>query len=289
MAGSYDSIVVSFNSLFYGSLGSGGKRHPGALLVLALAGLSACDIAVEGEVEIRVNAPADEEEGAGVGGAGGAGGGFGAGGAGGAGGVGGAVGGVIPGPCPSDMAHIDGFCMDRYEAPNEKGAEPFVMESALSATAWCEERGKRLCTETEWVRACRGPDDATYGYGEAHEAGRCNDDKKWMVVSEKTLATWPSPEAQAEVDKVYQGTPSGSLEKCESGFGVFDLLGNVEEWVVRTLPHANNYPHVMKGCYWAGCYGGNKPTCGSTNPNHGDSFRYYETGFRCCMDAGQAP
>jgi formylglycine-generating enzyme required for sulfatase activity len=91
------------------------------------------------------------------------------------------------------------------------------------------------------------------------------------------------------VDRVYQGTPSGSLEECDGGFGVFDLLGNVEEWVVRTEPHANNYPHVMKGCYWAGCYGGKKPTCGSTNPNHDSGFRYYETGFRCCMDAAPSP
>jgi formylglycine-generating enzyme required for sulfatase activity len=275
--------VVPFNSLFYGSLNLGKHRHPGALLALSLAGLLACSSVDDGAVG------SDLPEG-GVGGAAGA---LPVGddeapGKGGAGGVGGASGVVEAGPCPSDMAHIDGFCMDRYEAPNEKGAEPLVMESALSATAWCEERGKRLCTETEWVRVCRGPDDTAYGYGDAHEAGRCNDDKTWMVVSEKTLATWPSPEAQAEVDKVYQGTPSGSLEGCTNDFGVFDLLGNVEEWVVRTLPHANNYPHVMKGCYWAGCYGGSKPTCGSTNPNHGDSFRYYETGFRCCMDVASA-
>ncbi|NUQ76073.1 MAG: SUMF1/EgtB/PvdO family nonheme iron enzyme [Polyangiaceae bacterium] len=249
-----------------------------------LSGLLACGSADDGS---------GESEGAGVGGGAlpvGEGGNGGLGGAGGAeGGITGVTGVVLPPLCPPDMAYIDGFCMDRFEAPNEKGAEPFVMESALSAIAWCESRGKRLCTETEWVLACRGPSDTTYGYGDSHESGRCNDDKMWMVVSEKTLATWPSPEAQAEVDKLYQGTPSGSLEGCDSGFGVFDLLGNVEEWVVRTLPHANNYPHVMKGCYWAGCYGGSKPTCASTNPNHGDSFRYYETGFRCCMDVGQGP
>lgn len=276
--------MVPFNRFFCGLFGFGAHRHRGAFVALSVVGLLACGSVDEGEGEFRSDPP-----GAGVGGGAfttGEGGAFASGGAG---GVDGAWGVVVHPLCPPDMAYIDAFCMDRYEAPNEKGAEPFVMESALSAIAWCESRGKRLCTETEWVLACRGPDDTTYGYGEAHESGRCNDDKMWMVVSEKTLATWPSPEAQAEVDKVYQGTPSGSLEACDSGFGVFDLLGNVEEWVVRTLPHANNYPHVMKGCYWAGCYGGSKPTCASTNPNHGDSFRYYETGFRCCMDAAQAP
>jgi hypothetical protein len=66
---------------------------------------------------------------------------------------------------------------------------------------------------------------------------------------------------------------------------VSDLTGNVEEWVVRTREHVNPWPYVLIGCYWAGCYGGNKPTCHSTNNAHGPEFRYYETGFRCCKDA----
>lgn len=272
-----------------------GHRLSRALLGMSLAGLLACSSVDEVEQELRQDPPASGVGGsAGDGGAageGGAGSVGGAGGAGGSGGQGGSGGEDVekPGPCPKDMAHIDSFCMDHYEAPNIKGADPFVMESAVSATDWCESFGKRLCTEDEWVRACRGPDDTDYVYGHEHEASRCNDDKTWKVVNEKALNTWPSPEAQAEVEKLWQGAPSGSLDGCANGFGVYDLLGNVEEWVVRTQPHANNYPHVMKGCYWAGCYGGNKPTCGSTNPNHSDGFRYYETGFRCCMDANLSP
>src|SRR5260221_3726780 len=41
-------------------------------------------------------------------------------------------------------------CMDRYEAPNQKGVEPFVMKSYESGKKWCEERHKRMCTEQEW-------------------------------------------------------------------------------------------------------------------------------------------
>jgi hypothetical protein len=65
------------------------------------------------------------------------------------------------------------------------------------------------------------------------------------------------------------------------------MTGNVEEWVVRTHEHVNGWPYILTGCYWSGCYGGGKPTCRSTNSAHGPEFRFYETGFRCCKDAGQ--
>lgn len=190
-------------------------------------------------------------------------------------------------PCPADMVLVEAFCMDRFEAPNIEGEKPLVMQSAITAEAWCLERGKRLCTEDEWVMACEGPAHTVYPYGDEHQDGACNDDKTWIAPDEAVLATWPSPEAQAEVDALYQGAPSGSYPGCVSSYGVYDLTGNVEEWVIRTQYHVNEYPHVMKGCYWSGCYGGAKPRCGSTNPAHGSSFLFYETGFRCCRDTDE--
>jgi formylglycine-generating enzyme required for sulfatase activity len=198
--------------------------------------------------------------------------------------VGGAAWRTLGGGCPLDMVRVEGACVDRFEAPNVRGARPLVMQSAVTAEAWCAERDKRLCTEDEWDLACQGPSGQTYPYGDAHEDGRCNDDKTWIAPDEGTLATWPSAEAQAEVDALYQAAPSGDLAGCVSEGGVFDLTGNVEEWVVRTREHPNDYPHVLKGCYWSGCYGGSKPTCLSTNPAHADGFMFYETGFRCCRD-----
>lgn len=188
------------------------------------------------------------------------------------------------GPCPRDMVEVDAYCIDRFEAPNEEGALPLVMESAVSAHAWCDARGKRLCTEHEWDTACQGPEGFVYPYGNTHEAERCNDNKTWRAPDERALNTWPSEEASAEVEALYQAEPSGSRPGCVSAFGVHDMTGNVEEWVVRTKYHVNEYPHVLKGCYWSGCFGGAKPRCGSTNPAHADGFRFYETSFRCCRD-----
>jgi hypothetical protein len=192
------------------------------------------------------------------------------------------------GGCPSTMVRAGGFCIDRYEAPNRRGAHPLVMQSANDANEWCTDHHKRLCTEDEWISACQGEERRTYPYGTEHVDGRCNDDKTWQKVDEALLAKWPAPEAKAHAKELYQATPSGSKRKCVSQAGARDMTGNVEEWVVRTREHANAWPYILIGCYWSGCYGGNKPTCHSTNNAHGPEFRFYETGFRCCRDAAGA-
>jgi formylglycine-generating enzyme required for sulfatase activity len=192
------------------------------------------------------------------------------------------------GPCPGDMAQVGAFCIDRYEAPNAPNEYPLVMESAITAEAWCNKRGKRLCGEDEWERACAGPRGFQFPYGDAHEDARCADEKPWIVKDEPTITMWPEKPAMGEVTRLYQAEKSGTRASCVSGYGVFDMTGNVEEWVVtktvKGKPRAA-YAHVLKGCYWSGCYGGSKPTCTSTNAAHADTFKFYETGFRCCQDA----
>lgn len=187
--------------------------------------------------------------------------------------------------CPRGMLRVGDFCIDRFEAPNHKGAKPLVMQSAKEAEAWCSARRKRLCTEDEWTAACEGDDHSVYPYGNTYEYDDCNDGKTWKTVDEALLAKWPSPEAEEHAKELYQASPSGSDRKCISAAGVQDMTGNVEEWVVRTHEHPNGWPYILAGCYWSGCYGGGKPTCHSTNSAHGPDFRFYETGFRCCKDA----
>jgi formylglycine-generating enzyme len=185
------------------------------------------------------------------------------------------------------MVQVFAFCIDRYEAPNVAGEYPLVMESALTAEKWCGERGKRLCGEEEWERACAGPQACAYPYGNAHEDARCADERPWINKDEPTITQWPEKPAMGEVTRLYQAEKSGTRKQCVSGYGVFDMTGNVEEWVVSKKKPARPYEHVLKGCYWSGCYGGSKPTCTSTNAAHADAFKFYETGFRCCKDAAR--
>jgi Sulfatase-modifying factor enzyme 1 len=191
--------------------------------------------------------------------------------------------------CPPDMVSLPRFCIDRYEAPNLLGSMPFALRTAIDGEQWCASRGKRLCSEGEWVRACEGPHGRRFPYGDTHRASACNDERPWLSVDWKSLALWPDPAAIAEATRLNQADASGSRTGCVSEEGVYDLTGNVAEWVRRdgrdTRP---GYEHVLKGCYWAGCYHEPEPNCAFRNSAHPGTFRTYEAGFRCCRSLDQS-
>jgi formylglycine-generating enzyme required for sulfatase activity len=183
------------------------------------------------------------------------------------------------------MVALAVFCIDRFEAPNREGVVPLAMQTAGDGEAWCAQRGKRLCTESEWVRACGGPEGHRFPYGDEYRTGACNDDRTWRPVDWAALARWPRPPARAEASRLFQGEPSGARAGCVSPEGVHDLVGNVAEWVRKSEPDPRPaYHHVLKGCFWAGCYHEPHPNCAFRNRAHPGSFRTYEAGFRCCAD-----
>jgi formylglycine-generating enzyme required for sulfatase activity len=177
-----------------------------------------------------------------------------------------------------DMTEIR-VCMDQYEAPNKRGAKPFVMKSYNSAKKYCGDRGKRPCTEQEWETACEGPEYLPLAYGWAVDRKICNSDKKWMQVDWDKFKDGDDA-AAAESDRLWQGTPSGRFPGCSSSFGIFDMMGNVEEWV--TSRKTRKHPGSLMGGFWAKPWTG----CRGTNDAHEPSFVFYETGFRCCAEPG---
>lgn len=187
--------------------------------------------------------------------------------------------------CPYDMVNIGGkFCIDRYEAPNVKGWRPLAFQSGIDAEYWCHEKQRDLCTEIQWDRACGGPDKLPYPYGTVYNVSACNANKTWIPVNWTAMNLYPQPIAFEEAARLYQADKSGANEGCVSAEGAYDLTGNVCEWVRRDYYHEDDpYNHVMKGCYWAGCYGGEPASCGFTNPAHPAKFREYPAGFRCCV------
>lgn len=196
--------------------------------------------------------------------------------------------------CPSDMIQVANFCIDKYEAPNKVGVRPFVARTALDAERWCKENGKELCSDVQWQRSCEGNTKRKYPYGNTYNKRGCNDQKVWRVPNWRLIARYnptnpdSHPPSRDHVNQLNQSEPSGAFEKCRSEDGVYDLTGNVAEWVrntkgSRSTGNAKIYPHVMKGCYWSKCYKGVLPNCQFKNPNHASAFRSYEAGFRCCL------
>jgi len=110
--------------------------------------------------------------------------------------------------CPPEMAFTAGVCMDRYEArllergedgsleafppfarpkqgtfvaESRAGVRPQGYISQLEAANACHNAGKRLCTVSEWYRACRGEHDTLYPYGASFVRGRCNVGKPHLL------------------------------------------------------------------------------------------------------------
>lgn len=170
-------------------------------------------------------------------------------------------------------------CMDQYEAPNQKGKRPLVMHSFRSAQRWCADRKKRLCTEQEWELGCEGLERRPLAYGWSVDKTACNSDKGWRPFDVTALRAG-GEEAQREVEKLWQGSLSGKYLTCVSTYGIYDMMGNVEEWVASRS--SRKFPGALMGGFWAKPWTG----CRGTNDAHEPSFEFYETGFRCCADPG---
>jgi sulfatase modifying factor 1 len=171
------------------------------------------------------------------------------------------------------------FCIDRFEYPNRRGAFPWIMVSWTDAQSICSEEEKRLCAESEWTFACEGEDALPYPYGFARDADACNVDRTWRAYDPSALGSANPDKTRAEVDRLWQGEASGSRPACRSPFGVYDMTGNVDEWTKSVAP--TGHRSILKGGYW----GPVRTRCRPTTRVHGESFAFYQQGFRCCADA----
>lgn len=174
------------------------------------------------------------------------------------------------------------YCIDRYEHPDEEGALPTVFVSWSEASEACLAEGKRLCTSDEWERACRGPEGRIYSYGVDFDRDACNT---------PIVGSGPGP----------GGIPyarAGSHPRCRSPEGVFDLNGNVSEWVADPWDVAvlgpsggpGDDPATLRqlrgGTMWGGTFYGQ--SCVSRH-GHPAAAQPSDDGFRCCATPATPP
>ena len=139
----------------------------------------------------------------------------------------------VPTSADAGMVRIGDFLIDKYEYPNRKGTLPQVDISWTEARDLCLAEGKRLCSESEWEKACKGPQNQLYGYSMTFEQGRCN-----------------TPYKEGDIWNRGPGaTPSGEFAGCTSGYGVQDMIGNVWEWTDGWYSREKKW-RVVRGGSW---------------------------------------
>lgn len=173
------------------------------------------------------------------------------------------------------------YCIDEFEYPNRRGEKPQVMVSFAEAKDICESERKRLCSAREWTLACEGPERLPYPNGRVRDPAACNIDQPHRFPNVDALN---DPRSVArELERLDQRTPSGSMPGCVSRFGVHDMVGNVDEWVIPDGPEEAaglGAQTALKGGY----FGAVRARCRPATPSHGPTFKFYQVGLRCCRD-----
>ena len=170
------------------------------------------------------------------------------------------------------------FFIDAFEgsiatdgkAVSQPGVLP-AQASWFDAKTACEKAGKRLCTEEEWVSACSGKpaidnnnngffadDDVEgrmYPYGFFYEKGTCQD---------------------AEDEYAGRSTKTARMKDCTTPSGIWDMAGNLQEWV-----GASDKDAALVGGDWRG---GEGSRCNRRTKTFGPGQRNDTIGFRCCSD-----
>jgi hypothetical protein len=163
----------------------------------------------------------------------------------------------------TDAAGINGA-----RACSRAGVRPWTLVSYAAAGAACAISGKRLCTGDEWQWACEASDMRAYPYGATYNANSCNGADHDVTPG-------------GGLDNAV--VASGSMSSCKSTLNVFDLSGNVKEWVNQTdMSSSGGDIFVVRGGSFESPRLG--LTCQTALSQQVGSSVLPGLGFRCCSD-----
>lgn len=199
---------------------------------------------------------------------------------------------------PHHKVILDSFYMDKYEVTNSQYKACVEAGACLSPTSfsatrsnyydnsqydnypvifiywnyaktYCEWRGGNLPTEAQWEKAARGTDGRSYPWGEGIDCSKAN----YYSCKEDTIKV-------------------GSYENGVSPYGIYDMAGNVWEWVADWYSEtyyqdspANNplgpdsgQSRILRGGMWMSNEGTLRTSYRyNVAPTYTDNF----VGFRC--------
>jgi len=164
---------------------------------------------------------------------------------------------------------VDAFFIDRYEVTQEQyakviGENPSFFQGSNrpvenvnwhEANAYCHKVGKRLPTEWEWEHAARAGSTTRFYWGDAMD-----DAYAWYKGNSNK-----------------QTHPVGA--KKPNAFGLYDMSGNVWEWMASDHEHGGK---VQRGGSW-------RNNAISQRSGHrilsNPIYRYHYVGFRCASSS----
>ena len=175
---------------------------------------------------------------------------------------------VNAGDCKPPV-QADSYTRSSYYGNSQYDNYPVVYVDWSMANAYCAWRDASLPTEAQWEKAARGSDERTYPWGRGTDCQKAN----------------------------YQGCINGtnevgSYENGKSPYGVYDMAGNVWEWVAdwyseayyKTSPSSNplgidqGRARVLRGGSW------NRDPSNirsSNRVNYAPTYNNFDVGFRC--------
>lgn len=163
------------------------------------------------------------------------------------------------------------------------GVLPQGYLSQKTAELACQNAGKRLCTEEEWLTACRGERHTTFPYGDTYREGVCNIRR----------ASHPARLLHGDASRNHLDPRLGLTEDqdgpllkktrdspgCKSVWGddaIYDMVGNIDEWV------AGPRPAFLGGFFSRATTAG----CMARIASHQSTYFDYSLGTRCCKQPG---
>lgn len=202
---------------------------------------------------------------------------------------------------PQHKVFLDAFYIDKFEITNEQ-YQAFLKATAYKAKSYLDESPyndpnlpavvlewedvvayakwaeKRIPTEAEWEKAARGTDGRIWPWGNEWNPSILN-----------------ANDGDGSLDGYAQTAPVGQYPKSASPYGVYDLAGNIWEWVAdwydpnyyKTSPYKNpkgprsGSSRILRGGGWAENYEFTRCASRLGGINFGSLLR----GFRCAKDA----
>lgn len=185
---------------------------------------------------------------------------------------------------------VEAFYIDKYEVTNAQYAkfleatghrkptfgeykelnapdQPVVGVSWEDAQAYAQWVGKRLPTDIEWEKAARGVEGYLYPWGNDYDPSRGNFDDGGRM--------------DGHIDGYGMApAPVGSFAGDVSPYGVYDMAGNVWEWVASVLVDPKEVRYTIRGGAWINAEGDTRTTVYYIFPEE-CSDHTSSVGFRC--------